>query len=132
MARRFSSEELRALRNDVAIRTVIGRVLELPAKEAEGEFRFLCPLCSEFQTGTHPKENLARCFRCQRNFNTIELIMAARQLDFVSSVKLLQKYLPGNGCLTVVASADDSLQRSERCRSAESVATVLARCLTHF
>jgi DNA primase len=132
MARRFSSEELRALRNDVAIRTVIGSVLELPCKKVEGVFRFLCPLCSEFQTGVHPEENLARCFRCQRNFNTIELVIAARQLDFVSSVKLLQKYLPGNGRSTAVASDDDRLRRNERCSAVESVATVLSRCLTQF
>jgi DNA primase len=92
MAQRFSNEQLRALRNEIAIRTVIGSILELPAKEVEGVFRFLCPVCNEFQTAVHPRENLGRCFRCQKNFNPIELVMAARGLDFVASVKLLLGY----------------------------------------
>lgn len=88
--RRFSEVELKRLRNELPIREVIERLLQLPAKEVEGVYRFLCPLCGEFQTGLNPKSNLARCFRCQRNFNPIELVMAERGLNFVESVKLLR------------------------------------------
>ena len=71
----FSKEELRKLRNEIAVRWVIETLLQLPHKEVEGVFRFLCPACGEFQTAVNPKTNLSRCFRCQMNFNTIELVM---------------------------------------------------------
>ena len=71
---RFSSTELRRLRNDIPVRWVIETLLQLPAKEVEGVYRFLCPVCKEFQTGLNPRANLARCFLCERNFNPIELL----------------------------------------------------------
>ena len=55
-----------------------------------GCFRFLCPFCTGFDTAVNLKTNLARCFRCEKNFNTIDLVMAVRQADFVHSVKFLQ------------------------------------------
>ena len=90
--KRFSDAELFELRNKLPVKTVIEKISGLPSKEIEGLFRFLCPCCNEFQTAVHPRENLGRCFRCQKNYNPIELVMAARGVDFVSSVKLLQGY----------------------------------------
>ena len=91
MSQQFSSEELTALRNQIPIRHLIERLLGIPSKEIEGVFRFLCPKCREFQTAVNPKTNLSRCFRCQENFNTIELVMKDRQLNFVQSVKFLKQ-----------------------------------------
>lgn len=92
MTRRFSDEELHAIRNFIPIRLVIEQLLEIPSKEIEGCYRFLCPVCNEFQTGVNQRTNLSRCFRCQRNFNTIELIMEDRKMPFVQSVRMLQKW----------------------------------------
>ena len=91
--KRFSPEELYAVRNSIPMREVIEVLLEVPSKEVEGVYRFLCPVCREFQTGVHEKTNLGRCFLCQRNFNAIELVMEDRKISFVESVKLLQKCL---------------------------------------
>lgn len=91
MGQQFSKEELHALRNRISIRDLIEHSLEIPCKEVEGVFRFLCPNCGEFQTAVNPKTNLSRCFRCQENFNTIEIVMKDRQLSFVDSVKLLRQ-----------------------------------------
>ena len=91
MNRRFSRQELFVLRNDIFIDDLIENCLMIPAKYSEGFFRFLCPLCSEFQTATNPKTNLARCFRCEQNFNTIDLTMICKGLNFVESVKELKK-----------------------------------------
>ena len=74
MSERFPSDFLRALRNDIPIDGLIRRRSDLPSKESEGFLRFLCPLCREFHTATDPRTNLARCFRCQKNFNTIDLV----------------------------------------------------------
>ena len=87
--KRFSDEQLRHLRNDIKIIWVIETLLELPNKEVEGVYRFLCPECNEFQTGINPNTNLGRCFRCKKNWNPIELVMADKGLTFAQSVNLL-------------------------------------------
>ena len=64
--------------------------LQVPSKIRDGFFRFLCPLCNEFQTAVNPNTNLARCFRCEKNFNTIDLVMAVRKCGFKDSVLFLK------------------------------------------
>jgi hypothetical protein len=86
----FSSSRLYALRNDIDVRMLIEKTLRIPCRVTEGCFRFLCPLCSTVDTAINPETNLARCFCCEKNFNTIDLVMLIRQVDFVQSVKFLQ------------------------------------------
>ena len=93
MSERFPSALLRALRNDIAIDDLIRMRCDLASKEREGFLRFLCPLCSEFHTATNPKTNLARCFRCQKNFNPIDLVMVLEPCRFVDAVKILAPLL---------------------------------------
>jgi hypothetical protein len=88
----FTSHELHILRNDIAIDALIEKALCIPSRIADGYFRFLCPLCKESNTAVNPETNLARCFRCKENFNTIDLVMTIRKLDFVQSVRFLQDY----------------------------------------
>lgn len=99
MKRRFSDQQLYELRNLIPIDWLIENQLLIPCKFSEGFLRFLCPLCGEFRTATHVKTNLARCFRCEKNFNTIDLVMACRDLSFVESVEFLMacqnKLVPG-------------------------------------
>lgn len=90
MMQRFTKEELWKVRNEISVQMVIEAMLRIEGKIIEGVYRFLCPVCKEFQTGIHHKTNLSRCFRCQRNFNTIDLVMLVRKLSFVQSVKFLQ------------------------------------------
>jgi DNA primase len=89
MPRGYSKGVLRTLRNDIPIAEVIADLLEVPSKISEGYFRFLCPLCHEFNTATNPKTNLARCFRCRQNFNPIDFVMAERHWSFVEAVQFL-------------------------------------------
>ena len=93
MKKRFSAEELSELRNMIPIKTVITELLSIPSKVSEGHFRFLCPLCNEFQTATNSVTNLARCFRCQKNFNPIELVMVVNASNFVESATYLKEVL---------------------------------------
>lgn len=85
----FSADTLRHLRNDIPIHRLIGDVLGIPCKVREGYFRFLCPHCSDFNTATNPKTNLARCFRCERNFNPIDIVMLEKRINFVEAVEYL-------------------------------------------
>ena len=89
MRRRYNADHLHKLRNDIPIHRLIGDVLGIPCKVREGYFRFLCPLCSDFNTATNPKTNLARCFRCERNFNPIDIVMFEKRINFVDAVEYL-------------------------------------------
>jgi len=91
MARRYPSLLLRTLRNDIAIDHLIAKVLDWPSKVSEGYLRFLCPVCSEFNSAVNPKTNLARCFRCQRNFNPIDMVMIINECTFVEAVEFLRR-----------------------------------------
>lgn len=88
MTRRFSAGLLRSLRNDFPIARVL-EVLELPVKISDGYVRFLCPKCREFNTATKRETNLARCFRCEENFNPIDLVMLVRRVNFIDAVEFL-------------------------------------------
>lgn len=94
MGRRFTGNELFKLRNLIPVDMLIRDRLNLPCKMGEGYFRFLCPVCNEFQTAVNPKTNLARCFHCEKNFNSIDLVMIVKGAGFVESVQYLQKLLP--------------------------------------
>jgi len=93
MSKRYSKEKLRKLRNEIPIANLIADFLELPCKVYEGYFRFLCPLCSEFNTATNPKTNLARCFRCEKNFNPIDMVMIVMRYNFREAVQWLDSLI---------------------------------------
>ncbi len=98
MNKRFSTRELYELRNLIPVTCLIRDDLSIPSKVSEGVFRFLCPLCNEFQTATQPTTNLARCFRCNKNFNPIDLVMVVKGLGFVDSVLFLRQLLEQRSC----------------------------------
>ncbi|WP_321414306.1 CHC2 zinc finger domain-containing protein [uncultured Desulfobacter sp.] len=91
MAHRFSSRELFELRNNIPVDMLIRDHLQIPSKIRDGYFRFLCPLCNKFQTAVNPTTNLARCFRCEKNFNTIDLVMKIKGYGFRDSVLFLKQ-----------------------------------------
>ena len=91
--KKFSSSELFELRNAIPVEILIQNILRVPSKTSEGVFRFLCPICNEFQTGINPNVNLVRCFRCERNFNAIDLVMENQGCGFKESVLFLKQVL---------------------------------------
>jgi DNA primase len=93
MKNRFSSRELFELRNNIPVDMLIRDQLQIPSKISDDLFRFLCPVCNEFQTAVNPATNLARCFRCEKNFNTIDLVMKVEGYGFKDSVLFLKKLL---------------------------------------
>ena len=94
MKRQFTGNELFKLRNSMPIDRLIEENLNIASKIGEGWFRFLCPICGEFDTATNPRTNLARCFRCEKNFNAIDLVMTVKGLSFIDTVEYLQTLLP--------------------------------------
>lgn len=87
----FSRHELYVLRNDIGIDMLIKDILHIPCEIQQDRFSFLCPLCRGYNTGVNYKTNLARCFDCQKNLNTIDMVMIVRQSAFVDSVRFLKK-----------------------------------------
>lgn len=87
---RIPPSVLRRIRNDVAIRDLIAERLDIPCKWTDHVFRFLCPLCADFHTATNPSTNLARCFRCRRNFNPIDITMIVKRCSFLDAVEVLR------------------------------------------
>lgn len=93
MQLKYSRAHLRRLRNEVAIGDLIADHLDIPTKLSEDYLRFLCPLCSEFNTAINPSTNLARCFRCQQNFNPIDMVMTVKGCSFLDAVTYLSTLL---------------------------------------
>ena len=91
MAKRYSKEFLRMLRNEIPIATLIADLLKMENKVSEGYFRFLCPICSGFNTATSQKTNLARCFHCELNFNPIDMVMEVNRVGFIDAVEYLNE-----------------------------------------
>ena len=89
MTNKLSQKKLRCLRNDICITHIISDVLKLPHKITEGYFRFLCPVCEEFNTAVNDRTNLARCFRCQKNFNPIDMVITVEKCTFLEAIDFL-------------------------------------------
>ena len=87
---RIPSQKLRALRNEISIADLIRLRLQLPTSFRDSYLRFLCPLCSGFDTAVNPATNLARCFACKKNFNPIDLVIAVRRCSFLDAVNFLE------------------------------------------
>ncbi|MEK7750834.1 MAG: CHC2 zinc finger domain-containing protein [Acidobacteriota bacterium] len=93
MLNTLSKDHLRELRNRIEMIPLIAEVLELLYKTQDGRFRFMCPLCQDFDTAVNLATNLARCFRCQRNFNPIDMVMTVKRYSFLQAVHYLQPLL---------------------------------------
>ena len=87
--RRFSAQQLFHLRNNIPIAGLIEHILQIPCKTRDGVFRFLCPQCNEFNTSIKTQTNLARCFRCETNFNTIDMVIAVKKTKFIEAADFL-------------------------------------------
>jgi len=84
----FTKQQLFQVRNEIDINWLINEKLNLE-RRFKGIWRFQCPLCQQFNTATQKKNNLARCFSCQKNLNTIDLVIYGKKINFVPSVEFL-------------------------------------------
>lgn len=87
---RVSAQRLRFLRNEIPIAPLIQH-LGIPAHYRSRLLRFVCPLCNSADTATNPASNLARCFRCKKNFNPIDMVMIVNGCSFLDAIKFLEK-----------------------------------------
>jgi len=90
MAKYYTKDYLRMLRNKIPIDAVIVDLLNLEVQNSHEMLRFRCPLCHGFHTATKHETNLARCFDCRQNFNPIDLIMTVGKCGFLDAVQILK------------------------------------------
>jgi hypothetical protein len=93
MNAQLDKDHLRQLRNRIETIPLIANVLDMTWKIDDGRFRFLCPSCHDFDTAVNTKTNLARYFRCQRNYNPIDMVMTVKRYSFIQAVQFLQPIL---------------------------------------
>ncbi len=94
----LTKQQLFQIRNDIDIDWLINEKLHLE-RQFKRIWRFQCPVCQQFNTATQKKNNLARCFSCQQNFNTIDLVIYSKKMNFVPSVQFLLALLEKNADL---------------------------------
>jgi hypothetical protein len=90
----MTKDLLRRIRNDLPMPVTIAALGREgpPGKISEGYFRFVCPHCGEMRATVNPKNNLAHCFCCQKNWNNIDLLLNLGY-DFRPAVALLEGWL---------------------------------------
>ena len=93
MPKYFSRQLLYRIRNEIPMASLLPE-LNWPHKTRDGRLCLICPRCGEFLTVVNPRTNLARCFRCEVNFNTIDLTMSIKKCEFVDAIDLLEPLLP--------------------------------------
>ena len=91
-------DRLRRIRNDLPMSVTIAALGRdgPPSKLSDGRFVILCPHCGEMETVVNPRNNLAHCFSCAKNLNTIDLLMLLGY-DFVGAVAVLEGVLVRHG-----------------------------------
>ena len=93
MPKYFPRQLLYRIRNEIPLVRLL-TILDWPHKPRDGRTCLLCPRCGEFLAVINPRTNLARCFPCEVNFNTIDLTMSIKAYDFVTAVQFLEPLLP--------------------------------------
>ena len=88
----FTKEQLFNIRNNIDIDWLINEKLCLKMKYKR-VWRFCCPLCKGYNTATKKQTNLGRCFDCKKNYNTIDLVIYTKKLNFIPSVQWLIPFL---------------------------------------
>lgn len=91
MSKYYPADFLRMIRNQIPIERVIVIMLNMEVRDTSKWLRFRCPLCYNFHTATNPNTNLARCFDCKENFNSIDMVMAVGECSFVEAVEYLKE-----------------------------------------
>ena len=81
------------IRNTIPMTDTIIHWLKMEHRYREGYLRFLCPKCTDMNTSVFVKANLARCFLCDMNYNTIDLFMELNKQSFPVSVGRLYSIL---------------------------------------
>ena len=113
----FTKEQLVQVRNEIDIDWLIHEKLNLE-RQFKSIWRFQCPMCQQFNTATRKKTNLARCFSCQRNFNTIDLVIYSKKVNFVPSVQfllsLLEKKARSNGNAQIYTAKEKEVKKQDK------------------
>jgi len=120
----FTKQQLYQIRNEIDIDWLINEKLHL-IRQFNSIWRFQCPLCQQFNTATQKKTNLARCFSCQKNFNTIDLVVYSKKMNFAPSVQfllsLLEKKARSNGNAQIYTAKEKEVKKQDKKNALQAI-----------
>jgi len=116
LMKRFSKKELFEIRNFIPIQDLM-KDLQIPSIIENDIFRFLCPICNGYNTSIKYDTNLARCFNCNENFNTIEIAMKIRKTGFVDNIKFLKQYISDHQTNSKQMLSNESSHSKYKCQT---------------
>lgn len=84
----FETQRLEYLRNRINVKNLASH-LGIQMKVKDNQCWFVCPQCLELKASFQKNQNLARCWKCNTRYNSIELVMAHFNINFRQAVMFL-------------------------------------------
>jgi len=81
----FKAQSLKYLRNRIKLKD-LALHLGIQVKVKDNQCWFVCPQCLELKASFQKNQNLARCWKCNTRYNSIELVMAHFNINFRQAV----------------------------------------------
>ena len=81
----FEAQSLEYLRNRINLKD-LALHLGIQVKVKDNQCWFVCPQCRELKASFQKNQNLARCWKCNTRYNSIELVMAHFNINFKQAV----------------------------------------------
>lgn len=86
----FNAQSLRYIRNQIDLKS-LASYLGIQMKVKNNQCWFVCPKCAKLKASFQKNQNLARCWKCNIRYNTIDLVMAHFNMNFTEAVMFLIK-----------------------------------------
>ena len=84
----FDAKSLRHIRNQIDLKS-LACYLGIRMKVKDNQCWLVCPKCNRLKASFQKNQNLARCWKCNTRYNSIELVMAYFNINFREAVMFL-------------------------------------------
>ena len=84
----IGAQNLNYIRNQINLKNLASN-LGIQMKIKDNQCWFVCPKCGKMKASFQKNQNLARCWKCNIRYNTIDLVMAHFDMDFIQAVTFL-------------------------------------------
>ena len=84
----YKAQSLVYLRNRINLKDLASHS-GIQVKVKDNQCWFVCPQCLELKASFQRNQNLARCWKCNTRYNSIELVMAHFNINFRQAVMFL-------------------------------------------
>jgi len=87
----YYKKELNKFRK-IPMTQLMSDVLKIPSQRIEEGIGFLCPKCKKIGIFLKYHTNKGICFKCDSNYNPIDLVMHEKELNFSDAVDFLNQH----------------------------------------